>query len=121
VVELELAEAKGCKGCEGLCLWRRLPEAVRERFRSDGNLEVGQEVRVSLPAHCLLRGTLLLHGLPLAALLLGGVAGQWLLRSDWGALLGALAGVLAVLAAGPRLRRRVEQTTLDAIRVERSR
>ncbi|HEU4617685.1 MAG TPA: SoxR reducing system RseC family protein [Gammaproteobacteria bacterium] len=118
VVEVEVRRAAGCKGCAGLCFWRRLSESGRERCRSDAAFEVGDEVSLTLPARSLLRGSLLLYGLPLAALLAGALAGQWLARSDGGALLGAVVAVLALLAAGPALRRRIERSTLEHIRVE---
>lgn len=119
LVEVEVGRPQGCKGCGGLCLWRRLPERGRERYRAECVFEAGETVSLRLPARSLLRGSLLLHGLPLAALLAGGAAGQWLLGSDAGCLLGALSGVALMLAAGPRLARRVERAALDAIRVER--
>jgi positive regulator of sigma E activity len=121
VVEVEVRKPTGCKGCAGLCFWRRLPASGRERCPSDSAFEMGEEVSLTLPAHCLLRGSLLLHGFPLAALLGGALAGQWLLRSDWGCLVGALSGVLLILAAGPKLRRRIERSTLEQIKVERCR
>jgi positive regulator of sigma E activity len=122
-VELEVGRAQGCKGCNGLCLWRGLPERRRERYRSDCGadcaFEAGEAVSLHLPARALLRASLLLHGLPLAALLGGGAAGQWLLGSDAGCLLGALSGVVLMLAAAPRLARAAERAALKEIRVER--
>jgi positive regulator of sigma E activity len=119
-VEVEVVRSQGCKSCSGLCLWRRLPDRGRERYRAEGAFEVGDAVALSLPARSLLRGSLLLYGLPLAALLAGGGAGQWLLGSDAGCLLGALSGVALMLAAAPGLARRIDEATLDELRVERA-
>lgn len=119
-VELRLLAAKGCEGCGGLCLWRRLPAETREHFRSPLALEVGEEVLVRFPLQGVLRATLLLHGLPLAALLGGGLAGAWLTGSDWGCLAGAVALVALVLATTPRLRAAIEASTLAAIELERA-
>ncbi len=117
VFDVELARAEGCEGCEGLCFWRRLPAAGRERFHSTLPLAVGDDVAVTLPVESLLSGTLLLHGLPLAALLSGGAAGAWL-GADPGCLAGAALGLAAALLAAPRLKRRVERATLERVELE---
>jgi positive regulator of sigma E activity len=119
LVEVEVRRSQGCKGCAGLCMWRRLPDRGRERYRADCAFEVGEAVALRLPARSLLRGAVLLYGLPLAVLLAGGVAGQWWLGTDAGCLLGALAGVALILLAGPRFARRVERAAFEEVRVER--
>ncbi len=115
--EIELERATGCEGCAGLCFWRRLPTAGRERFDSNLPLALGDEVAVTLPVESLLSGTLLLHGLPLAALLAGGAAGAWL-GADAGCLAGAALGLAAAVLAAPRLKRRVERATLERVELE---
>ena len=66
----------------------RLPVPPGER------IEVGAEVTVRIPGESLLRATLLAYGLPLAGLLLGGVAGLVLDGGDVAAALAAAAGLL---------------------------
>jgi positive regulator of sigma E activity len=59
----------------------------------------------------------LVYGVPLAALLAGGVLGAALLGTDLGAVAGAgVALAIAVLAA-PVLRRRIEAATLRKLAV----
>ena len=67
-VEVEFGPPARCRGCEGTCLWRRLPGAA-PHFDTPLALAVGEPVLVALPDRYLLLGALLVHGLPLAALL----------------------------------------------------
>ena len=100
-VQLELIEPPRCSGCEGWCLLRRRPAAPL-RIRSPVALRPDELVTISIDRRHLLRGALILHGLPWAGLLAGAVAGVLSIGGDPGALLGALAG----LAAGALLARR---------------
>jgi positive regulator of sigma E activity len=79
----------------------------------------GDRVLVALPDRYVLRGALLLHGLPLAALLGGAFAGAALGHSDLAALAGAVAGVAAALGATPRLRARLEQAVTANLELRR--
>src|SRR5690606_29856239 len=90
----------------------------RIRLRSSVALEAGTPVRVTLPADRVMSGALLLHGLPLAALLAGGAGGAALTGSDAGTLLGALSGLAAAVLATGELRRRAEDSTLARALVE---
>jgi positive regulator of sigma E activity len=108
-VEVELA-APACRGCEGACLWRRLPRAQRMTFpHAPGAMACGESVVIALPDSYLLLGVSTLYGIPLAALLCGAVAGVVAAGSDAGAVVGALVGVaiagLVVRAARAKLER----------------
>jgi positive regulator of sigma E activity len=114
-VEVEFAAPVGCRGCEGVCLWRRSPAIQRAIFDTPLPFAVGEPVVVTLPERYILLGALLVHGLPLAAILVGALAGVALTGSDFGALAGAVLAVAMALLAAPRLRRRLERTTLQQV------
>ena len=114
-IEVEFAAPPRCRGCEGLCAWRRLPATQRVTFVTALEVTVGQPVVARLPERLLLLGVLLIHGLPLAALLGGAIVGVGMTGSDLGAALGAIAAVVALLLATPRLRRRMEQRVLQQL------
>jgi positive regulator of sigma E activity len=114
-VDVELLDAPRCRGCEGACLWRRMPQLTRLSLRGSEALSVGDRVNVSLPAHWVLVGACLLYGLPLTGLLAGALAGSLLGASDIGVLIGALTGVALSFAAAPPLRRRVESAAAAAL------
>jgi len=111
-VELELDTASRCAGCAGLCAWGRSAGRLRGSFRASKPLSPGESVRVTLPAEHVLETGLLLHGLPLAALLAGGAVGAAVTQSDLGTLLGALAALAVALPASGGLRKRAEAKTL---------
>jgi sigma-E factor negative regulatory protein RseC len=120
-VELEFLGSPACAGCAGMCTWRRLGAAKRQRFPTSVSpmLRAGDTVSVSLPANYLLLSSLLLHGLPLLSLLLGGLLGALLTNTDAGCLAGATGGLLLMLATTPRLRRRIERRLIAQLRLER--
>ena len=110
-VEIEFAAPLQCRGCEGICTWRRLPLVQRADFATTLPLQAGDHVDVSLPERYVLLGTLLVHGLPLAALLGGALAGVATTGTDAGCLAGAVTAIVLTAAATPRLRRRIEALT----------
>jgi positive regulator of sigma E activity len=112
-VDLELARGERCAGCAGACLWRRLPEVAQTRLPSAERLEAGTPVLILLPERYLLLSALLLHGLPWAALLLGGAAGSLASGTDLGALAGAVLAAAFSIIMTPRLRRRLEHATME--------
>lgn len=116
-IEIELALAPGCRGCEGLCLWRRLPSSQRIELAVDAAFAAGDAVVLALPPRYLLLGALFVYGLPLAALLGGALIGIAAGGSDGAALLGALGGLGTALLAARPLRRRLETRTLSALAV----
>lgn len=117
-VEVELAAPAACSGCEGACLWRRLARTQRATLATPLGLAAGERVVVALPARYVLHASLVVHGLPLAALLAGALAGFGIAGTDAGALAGAAAGIVLGAAASPRLRRRVEERTLRHLVVQ---
>jgi positive regulator of sigma E activity len=105
-VELELQAPTDCGTCRGACMWRGAePRTVLVHAPSP--LQVGARVRVSLPASYLLRAALLVHGLPWAALLVGALIGAGVAQSDWGCLVGLLAGLLFSVMAVPRMQHKL--------------
>ncbi len=117
VVDVEFVPAARCRGCEGSCTWFRAPMLGELRLRARVPLTVGETVLVSLPARYLLLGAVLLHGLPWAMLLLGGLAGELAGNSDLSCLIGAMIGFGGTLAVIPRWQRRLEMTTSNELRV----
>lgn len=119
-VEIELAAPAACRGCEGLCSWRRFGAgaARAELPCTAAGLRAGDAVEVTLPEAKVLAGAAALYGLPLAAILGGAAAGNALTASDAGSLAGALAAVVLSAAAAPRLRRRLERWVLRGLRIE---
>jgi positive regulator of sigma E activity len=118
-VEVELAAPAGCRACAGVCTWRQLPGTRRATFATDLRLAAGEPVVVALPERYVLLAALLVHGLPLAALLAGALAGYAVTGTDSGAGLGAVAGVALAVLGTPRLRRRVEDGTLRRLTLSR--
>ena len=111
-VDLEFTPAAGCAGCAGTCLWKRLQASRIEKISARGDVTVGSRVEVGLPERRVLQMSMLLHGLPLAAILLGASAGAALSGADSGTLAGALAGLVVAVAAFRPLARRLERATL---------
>lgn len=117
-VEIEFAAPVGCRGCNGTCLWRRLPAATRATFATALPLKCGDSVSLSLPDRFLLAAAALVYGLPLAGVLVGAALGVAVGGSDLSGLAGAAAGVAAAGLAVPRLRRRLEADTLNHLSLE---
>jgi positive regulator of sigma E activity len=113
LVEVELDPGSRCEGCAGACMWRRADTVGKARIPAGAGLPAGTPVLLSLPQRYVLLGSLVLHGLPWAALLVGAVGGVWLFGGDFGAAIGAAAGIGLAVLLTPRLRRRIER---DAMR-----
>jgi positive regulator of sigma E activity len=120
-VAIQFAAPAQCRGCQGVCTWRRMPLVDRADFATTLPLRAGDEVVVSLPERYVLLGTLLVHGLPLAALLGGALIGVAAFGNDLGCVAGALSALGLTVAATPRLRHRIETMTLREVTVERRR
>jgi positive regulator of sigma E activity len=118
-VEVELTAPAGCRACAGICTWKQLPSRHRATLATDLRLAPGERVVVALPERYVLLAALLVHGLPLAALLAGAVAGYAATGTDLGAGAGAAAGVSLAVLGTPRLRKRVEHGTLRGLTVSR--
>lgn len=119
-VELELAATPPCRGCEGACLWRRLPQSTRARLPADERFAAGETVLICLPHRDVLAGAAVLHGLPWAALLAGALLGYSTTGTDAGSLIGALAGVALAMAAAVRLRGPLERWLLGRLVIARA-
>lgn len=117
LVDVEFLPAPRCRGCEGSCAWFRTPKVGGLRLRATTPLTVGETVLVSLPVRYILLGAVLLHGLPWAMLVLGGLAGSLVGSSDLSCLIGAVIGFSGTLVVTPAWHRRLEMTTLDELRV----
>lgn len=116
VRDLEFQQ-RPCAACAGTCLWRRLRATRLERLPAIQQLSPGTAVTVALPERSVLIASILLHGLPLAAILLGAAAGAAATATDSGTLLGALAGLAGTLAVFKPLCRRLERYTLAQLAV----
>jgi positive regulator of sigma E activity len=99
-------------------MWTRADVSRAARLACRHSVQPGDTVRVHLPANHLLRGTLLLHGLPLASILAGGALGAFVGQSDLGCLAGALTGIASMLAVTPSLRQKIERLTVERVSVE---
>ena len=117
LVDVEFLPAPRCRGCEGSCIWFRAPKVSELRLRATAPLTVGQAVLVSLPARYVLLGAVVLHGLPWAMLLLGGLAGGLAGNGDLGCLIGAVIGFGGALVVMSGWHRRLETTTSNELRV----
>ena len=84
---------------------------------ADAGFPVGAAVTVTLPDRYLLLGASLVYGVPLLALLAGGVLGSVAFGSDLGAAGGAGAALALAVLVAPILRRRLEQNTVRKLTV----
>jgi positive regulator of sigma E activity len=116
-VDVELEPPARCEGCNGACLWYRVPRHEHLTLAADVALPVGAVVTVTLPDRYLLLGASLVYGVPLVALLAGGALGSVLSGSDLGAAGGAGAALALAILAAPLLRRRLEQNTVRKLTV----
>ena len=114
-VDLEFAPSAACSGCAGTCLWKRLQAARLENLRAPFALAPGTAVTVELPAERLLAASMLVHGVPLLAILVGAAAGSLIGGSDLGALGGALLALVVAIAGTKRLRNRFEAAAVAGL------
>lgn len=116
-LEVELAPPPRCAGCDGACLWYRVPSHERLTLAAEAAFPVGATVTVTLPDRYLLLGASLVYGVPLVALLAGGALGSVLFRSDLGAAAGGALALGGTLLVAPALRRRLEEATVRKLTV----
>jgi positive regulator of sigma E activity len=112
-VDLEFAPRKGCEGCAGTCLWKRLSAMRLQHLAVDCALAPGTLVSVAIPDRRVLHGALATYGIPLASILLGAAAGAAISGSDLGTLAGALLALVLVIAGFARFRPRLERALLS--------
>jgi len=116
-VDLEFQPAIGCSACAGTCLWKRLQSTRIECLQSRGEFAPGTPVSVSLPERRVLAASVLVYGLPLAAIVVGAATGAAAVGGDIATLVGAAAGLgVAALAFRP-LGRRLERATLTRLEI----
>jgi positive regulator of sigma E activity len=116
-LDVEIGSPPRCEGCDGACLWYRVPSHERLRLAADAAFPVGATVAVTLPDRYLLLGASLVYGVPLVALLAGGALGSALGGSDLSAAAGALGALVGAVLLAPRLRRRLEAATVRKLAV----
>jgi positive regulator of sigma E activity len=116
-VAVEVEAPPRCKGCDGACLWYRLPLEQRLTVTAGVEFPVGTRVAVTLPPRYLLLGAAAVYGLPLVALLAGGAAAAALFEADWAAAAGAAGALAGAFVAVSPLKRRLEQATLRRLAV----
>jgi positive regulator of sigma E activity len=114
-VDLEFEPLAACAGCAGTCLWKRIGTSRLERMPVARPFEAGARVTVGLPARRLLAISLLLHGVPLAAILVGAAAGALAGESDLATLTGVVVAVAVVAICFGSVRRRLERATLAGL------
>jgi positive regulator of sigma E activity len=112
-VDLEFAPRKGCEGCAGTCLWKRLSAMRLQQLAVDRELAPGTLVSVAIPDRPVLHGALATYGIPLCSILLGAVAGAAVTGSDLGTLAGSLLALGLVIAGFARFRPRLERALLS--------
>jgi len=117
-IALTVTEASRCAGCAGLCAWRNPQRSIELALAGRQPPPVGTPVLVGLPQQDVLKGALLLHGLPWVALLGGAAAGALVTGTDLGTFCGAVFGLAGAIIATPRLRRRLEKDTLARCTLE---
>ncbi len=116
-VDLEFAPHKGCEGCRGTCLWKRLAAMRLDRLAVDCKLAPGSAVSVAIPAEPLLYGALATYGIPLVSILAGAAAGAAVSGNDLGTLAGALVALALVIAGFRLYRPRLERALLASLRI----
>jgi sigma-E factor negative regulatory protein RseC len=112
VVVMRQSTCGGCQaksGCGTALVGDLFPNReMALRLANTQQARTGDRVLVGLPEATLQVAALLLYGLPLLALLVGAMAGQWLAETsnsaaEPGAILGGLFGLMAGLMAARRL------------------
>jgi positive regulator of sigma E activity len=86
-------------------------------FASRLTVAVGDRVVVALPDRYLLLASLLVHGLPLAGLLVGALIGVAAFGSDVVVAACAATGAATAVLAAPALRSRLERGTLSRVQL----
>jgi len=116
-VDLEFAPHKGCEGCRGTCLWKRLAAMRLDQLAVDCELKPGSAVSVAIASEPLLYGALATYGIPLVAILVGAATGAAVSGNDLGTLVGALLALALVIAGFRLLRPKLERALLARLRI----
>lgn len=125
-VWIETQRQSGCQSCSsrGGCGVGIMQKALNRRqhkvrVQTDLPVQVGDHVRLLLPAAALVQASVLMYLLPLLGLIVGAVAGQLLLATDGGAIGGAVVGFTAVLLLIARQQNGLSRSGRYAPRIER--
>lgn len=125
-VWIQTQRQSGCQSCSsrGGCGAGILQKALirrqhKVRVQTDLPVQVGDHVRVLLPATALVQASVLMYLLPLLGLIAGAVAGQALFASDTGSIGGAVVGFTAVLLLIARQQKGLSRSGRYAPRIER--
>jgi sigma-E factor negative regulatory protein RseC len=125
-VWVETQRQSGCQSCSsrGGCGVGIMQKALNRRQHSvrvqtDLPVQVGDHVRLVLPAAALVQASILMYFLPLLGLIIGAVVGQGLLATDGGAISGAVIGFSAVLLLIGRMQNGLSRSGRYAPRIER--
>jgi positive regulator of sigma E activity len=116
-VAVDVEAPPRCKGCDGACLWYRLPLEQRLTVAAVAEFPVGTKVAVTLPQRYLLLGAGVVYGVPLVALLAGGAIAAALFESDWAAAAGSAVALAGAFLAVSSFKRRLEKATLRRLAV----
>ncbi|MGD9500831.1 MAG: SoxR reducing system RseC family protein [Halothiobacillus sp.] len=125
-VWVETQRQSGCQSCSsrGGCGVGIMQKALNRRqhkvrVQTDQPVQVGDHVRLLLPASALVQASMLMYFLPLLGLILGAVAGQSLFASDAGSIGGAVVSFTAVLLFIARQQNGLSRSGRYAPRIER--
>lgn len=125
-VWVETQRQSGCQSCSsrGGCGVGIMQKALNRRqhkvrVQTDQPVQVGDHVRLLLPATALVQASVLMYFLPLLGLILGAVAGQSLFASDAGSIGGAVVSFTAVLLFIARQQNGLSRSGRYAPRIER--
>lgn len=125
-VWIETQRQSGCQSCSsrGGCGVGIMQKALNRRqhkvrVQTDLPVQVGDHVRLLLPAAALVQASVLMYLLPLLGLIVGAVVGQSLSASDGGAIGGAVVGFTAVLLLIARQQNGLSRSGRYAPRIER--
>ncbi|WP_298220186.1 SoxR reducing system RseC family protein [Halothiobacillus sp.] len=125
-VWVETQRQSGCQSCSsrGGCGVGIMQKALNRRqhkvrVQTDQPVQVGDHVRLLLPATALVQASVLMYFLPLLGLILGAVAGQLLFASDAGSIGGAVVSFTAVLLFIARQQNGLSRSGRYAPRIER--
>jgi positive regulator of sigma E activity len=103
LVDLEFTSASRCAACAGTCLWKRLQAARLDRLP------------VALAGRRVLLASVLLHGVPLAAILAGAAIGSLMTGTDAGTLIGSVCSIAVVIVGFRHWRARLERATFSSL------
>jgi positive regulator of sigma E activity len=115
LVDLEFSSASRCAACAGTCLWKRLQAARLDRLPVAMEMKPGTEVTVALAGRRVLLASVLLHGVPLAAILAGAAIGSLMTGTDTGTLIGSVCAIAVVVAGFRHWRDRLERATFSSL------